>query len=301
MDNEVKNEVKILENLAPEKVFSDGGASEILSAIREKALNFEADVLTKQGRDKIASQAYSVSKSKKFLEKAATELKSDWKKKTDVVNSELRAVKTTLDDLRDEVRQPLTEYEKKQEEEEAKAEAKRLAIIKEEEDRAAKAEEDRLQKIYEDQEKIRIKQEEAQTKIDKANEELERKQAEAQAKIDAENQKIEDEKRKIQDEKDAIEQAKIDEENKKIEIENAKQQAIEDERQKVAEEKRVAEELAEDKRIKEEKAKSKKKHIDKIESEAIDDIQGAYSVAESLEDVLSAIKLNQIRHITINY
>lgn len=184
---EEKKEVKILENLSPVDVFKEGGANDILKAIREKALDFEPDTSTDKGRKEIASRSHSVSKSKVFLEKSALALKSEWKKKTDSVNLELRTVKTTLDDLRDEIRKPLTDYENEQKRIIAeKAEAKREEERKEAE---AQAEKQRL--------------------IDEENARIKAEQEEAQRKIDEDKAKVEEEKRLIRVEQDRLAQEAI--------------------------------------------------------------------------------------------
>jgi len=108
-------EKKVATRKEIENLFSqENGLKPILKTIEEMAYNFSYDLDTKEGREKIASQAYAVSRTKTFLDNVGKELTSEWRDKTAKVNSGRNEVKKFLDDLKDNIRKPLTELEEKE-------------------------------------------------------------------------------------------------------------------------------------------------------------------------------------------
>ena len=91
----------------------DGGINSIIEQIttqaREKARNLDAE--TPKGRKELASIAYSVSKTKTWLDEQGKNLVSEAKSKIKVVDNERKAVRDQLDLLRDEIRKPVTDFE----------------------------------------------------------------------------------------------------------------------------------------------------------------------------------------------
>ena len=91
----------------------DGGINSIIEQIttqaREKARNLDAE--TQKGRKELASIAYSVSKTKTWLDEQGKNLVSEAKSKIKVVDNERKAVRDQLDLLRDEIRKPVTDFE----------------------------------------------------------------------------------------------------------------------------------------------------------------------------------------------
>lgn len=121
------NEVSITENINPVEVFKTGGTDEILTKIREQALSFVPDVSTAKGRQSIASVANRVARSKTTLDKAGKELVAGIKAQSKSIDAERKKMRDTLDDLKEEVRKPLTDWEDaKKAKEEAEAEKLRL-------------------------------------------------------------------------------------------------------------------------------------------------------------------------------
>jgi len=131
------------------------------------------DTTTGVGRAKIASDAHAVSKVKVRFEALGKSLVSDWKAMSKVVDGGRKTVRDFCDDLRDEIRDPLTQYEagvKKAKEEAARLkeindahpaaildaqEFDRLAqeakVEKERVAKEAREERDRLQKKHDDE------------------------------------------------------------------------------------------------------------------------------------------------------
>lgn len=98
--------------LTPEAVFVQaGGADAVLAAIEAEVRAFTADISTKDGRSAVASIAHKVARSKTALDDMGKELVSDWKSQSTIVDRERKRLRDRLDEIKDEVRRPLTEWE----------------------------------------------------------------------------------------------------------------------------------------------------------------------------------------------
>lgn len=105
------------------EVFSkENGLSPYLEKIREEIDAFNPDISTKSGRDKIASIAHKVARSKTALDSMGKELVAELKEVPKKIDAERKRMRDLLDSWKDEVRQPLTEWEQ--------AETERVASIK---------------------------------------------------------------------------------------------------------------------------------------------------------------------------
>lgn len=100
-----------LEKVNAVQIFSEGGLDKLLDDIRNEAISHVPDLKTDKGRKAIASMSAKVSKSKTYLDGLGKELVSGWKNKAKVVDNERKKMRETLDDLRDKVRKPLTDWE----------------------------------------------------------------------------------------------------------------------------------------------------------------------------------------------
>lgn len=105
------SELIVKENFVPTQVFTEDGIDPLLIAIRAEVDKFVPDMTTNKGRDEIRSMARKVVKSKTYLEEKALELTADWAKKKKIVDASRSKFKKELDALRDEVRDPLTQWE----------------------------------------------------------------------------------------------------------------------------------------------------------------------------------------------
>jgi len=108
---ETGTELVTQEALTPAIVFAPGGVDPLLAEIASKARSHCADVSTAKGRKEIASIAHKVARSKTLLDGMGKDLVAEWKAKASAVDEERRKIRTFLDELKDEVRRPLTEYE----------------------------------------------------------------------------------------------------------------------------------------------------------------------------------------------
>lgn len=100
------------ENLNAVEVYS-GGIDKILKSIQTVALAEVRDVSTVMGRKNIKSLAHKVARSKTFLDEMGESLIEEARKKVSTINAERKKVRDTLDNLKEEILAPVTEYENK--------------------------------------------------------------------------------------------------------------------------------------------------------------------------------------------
>lgn len=90
------------------------GADKLLAMVRAKVDAFKADlpdVNTVSGRKQIASFAFKIAKSKTAIEEVGAELAKEAKELPKRIDANRKYIKDTLDAWRDEVRQPVTDWE----------------------------------------------------------------------------------------------------------------------------------------------------------------------------------------------
>lgn len=101
--------ISISEDQAP-ALYVENGLDQFLDAIRH-SVNEVPDLSTKKGRDRIASLAAQVSRSKTAVEKPGRDYLKRLKEQPKIIEAELRRFTTECDRIRDETRRPLTEWE----------------------------------------------------------------------------------------------------------------------------------------------------------------------------------------------
>jgi len=111
----VENELIVVEELNAIDVFSKGGVDEILQKIKEQVASVVPDVETIKGRKEIASIAHKVARSKTALDDLGKSLVAERKKEIKKVDDERKKARDFLDELKAEVRQPLTDWEETEE------------------------------------------------------------------------------------------------------------------------------------------------------------------------------------------
>ncbi|EFG0142888.1 hypothetical protein BLY22_002522 [Escherichia coli] len=264
--------IEIKPDQAP-ALYVAGGLDAYLEQIRQ-AVNEVPDLSTKKGRDRVASLAAQVSRSKTAIEKPGREYLKRLKEAVRPAEAEIKRFVDACDELRDETRRPLTEWEAEQErikaEEAMNAMHAEALVMNEEFDRqrAAQIEADHEMALLmndafdRDREEQRLKAEQAQRErderlkqeaADKAKREAEerhkaeldaaaRREADEKARADAaERKRKEDADRAEREKQDAIaeEKRKAQEEADRI-----KREAEAKEKTRLAEEQRKAEEEA---------------------------------------------------------
>ncbi|HFK5645274.1 TPA: hypothetical protein ACG0AK_004059 [Enterobacter ludwigii] len=250
-----------------------GGLDAYLEQIRQ-AVNEVPDLSTNKGRDRVASLAAQVSRSKTAIEKPGREYLKRLKEAVRPAEAEIKRFVDACDELRDATRRPLTEWEAEQER--IKAEEAMNALhaealemnIKFDQELAAKFEADHemallMNKDFDrDREEQRRQAEQAQREheerikqeaADKAKREAEERH---KAELDAAARREADEKaradaaeRKRKEDVDRAEREKqeaIAEEKRKAqeEADRIKREAEAKEKARQAEEKRIADEQA---------------------------------------------------------
>lgn len=99
-----------------------------IEKMRKDALSIVPDLTTKKGRAEIASMAAKVARTKTYLDDAGKQLCDQERAKIDATLSAVlesrKMLRAALDDLRDEVRKPLTDWENAEAERKGKIEAR---------------------------------------------------------------------------------------------------------------------------------------------------------------------------------
>lgn len=169
-------------------IFRGAGLGQYFEHIRA-SVNEAPDLSTKKGRDRIASLAAQVSRSKTAVERPGREYLKSIKALPRLIETELREFADMCDLLRDEVRRPLTEWEAEQariEDERKAAEAAAALAVQVETDHEIALLMDR--EIDRQREEIRRAAEQAQREHEAriAREAAERAEADAAARVAAE-------------------------------------------------------------------------------------------------------------------
>lgn len=92
-------------------IYVAGGLQQFIDLVKGEVEGEVPDLKTRKGRERIASLAAKVSKSKTAVEKPGRDYLRRLKEMPKVVEAELRDFVTKMDALRDETRRPLTEWE----------------------------------------------------------------------------------------------------------------------------------------------------------------------------------------------
>ena len=102
----------VIEPTTAVDLFTEGqGVAELLADIRKQATSLVPDLSTAKGRKEIASIAFSVAKTKTYLDGFGKELTDKYKEIPKRIDANRKLIRDYLDALKDEVRAPLTQYE----------------------------------------------------------------------------------------------------------------------------------------------------------------------------------------------
>ena len=300
-----------------------GGLDAYLEQIRQ-AVNEVPDLSTKKGRDRVASLAAQVSRSKTAIEKPGREYLKRLKEAVRPAEAEIKRFVDACDELRDATRRPLTEWEAEQERIKAEeamnalhAEAlvmnenidlqraiqfeadHEMALLMNKDIDREREEQRRLAEQAQREHEERLKQEAAEQARRDAEEkhkaEIEaaaRREAEEKARAElAERQRIEAEQRAAREKLEAEARA-----------EREKAAAVEAERRRQQEAEAIR--LAEQKRIADEQAKREAdvKHRKAIGTDIVNALLSNTSLTrEQAIEVLTALKDGLIPRAKINY
>lgn len=319
MENEVivtSELIPIKKINVPELFSSTAAAKDMIAAITIEAKKHEPDLSTASSRKDIASNAYKVSQSKTYLEKLGKARSDQQKIESKRTDSIRKMIRDALDDLRDDVRSPLTQWEKDEEERKAKEAAEkqyrddwddalvendlfnRQKEIERKEAELARIEAERKQK--EEQERIEKERQEREKRIAEKAAEMARRKVEEAAK--KEQERIEREKKEAVDRAAEQERLRIEAEQKAKE---EKERAVKEAEEKMRlEQERIEREKTEKEAA--EKAERERKAKHKVHQKSVNNAALVcfvqYGVDEEIaKNVISLIAKGLIDYVTINY
>jgi len=114
MENNMSSQLLAIEDISEASapaIYVKGGLQRFIDAVQSEIGTEVPDTTTRKGRERIASLAAKVSKSKVAIEKPGRDYLKRLKEMPKIVEEELREFVRTMDALRDEVRAPLNEWE----------------------------------------------------------------------------------------------------------------------------------------------------------------------------------------------
>lgn len=305
--------------ITPSEVFIPNGLDSVIAGVKAKKAEFdkkEFDMGKESDRKKVASFAYQIARSKTFVDDKGKEYVAKLKKQTKEIDAERKRFRDILDELKDEVRQPVTEWE---EAEAARIEAERqhelflmdwdeaLAeddLFNREREMArkeaefAKAEEYR--KAKEETERMERERLETEARIKKeASEKAEREAAEKirlaeEARARAEEKAEEDRLLAEREAKEAAERA----EREMVEaVERAKAAAIE----QAMREKAEADRIAAEKKAEEDRRAANKRHQAHVNKKAMASLVSLGHSEETAKKLVIDIAQGRVEFVSVNY
>lgn len=304
-------------------LYRAGGLDAYLEQIRQ-AVNEVPDLTTKKGRDRVASLAAQVSRSKTAIEKPGREYLKRLKEAVRPAEAEIKRFVDACDELRDATRKPLTEWEAEQER--IKAEeamnvlhAEALAMNEEfdrqlaariesdhemallmndafEREQADKAAEAERQRIAHEEEIKRLAAAAAAREVEQRAQREREEAAHREAVLKAQAEQAERDRIAAEQKAEADKQAAVEAERRKAqeEADRIRQEAEQREQARLAEEKRKADEQA--------RREADVKHRKAVGTEIVKALLANTSLTrDQAIEVLAAVKDGLIPHTGISY
>ncbi|HCU1220517.1 TPA: hypothetical protein OUG11_000776 [Klebsiella pneumoniae] len=304
-------------------LYRAGGLDAYLEQIRQ-AVNEVPDLTTKKGRDRVASLAAQVSRSKTAIEKPGREYLKRLKEAVRPAEAEIKRFVDACDELRDATRRPLTEWEAEQERIKAEeamsalhAEALAMneefdrqlaariesdhemallmndAFDREQADKAAEAE---RQRIAHEEEIKRLAAAAAAREVEQRAQREREEAAHREAMLKAQAEQAERDRIAAEQKAEADKQAAIEAERRKAqeEADRIRREAEQREQARLAEEKRKADEQA--------RREADVKHRKAVGTEIVKALMANTSLTrDQAIEVLTAVKDGRIPHTGISY
>lgn len=304
-------------------LYRAGGLDAYLEQIRQ-AVNEVPDLTTKKGRDRVASLAAQVSRSKTAIEKPGREYLKRLKEAVRPAEAEIKRFVDACDELRDATRKPLTEWEAEQERIKAEeamnalhAEALAMneefdrllaariesdhemallmndAFDREQADKAAEAE---RQRIAHEEEIKRLAAAAAAREVEQRAQREREEAAHREAVLKAQAEQAERDRIEAMQKAEADKQAAIEAERRKAqeEADRIRREAEQREQARLAEEKRKADEQA--------RREADVKHRKAVGTEIVKALLANTSLTrDQAIEVLTAVKDDRIPHTGISY
>ncbi|MBD0019708.1 hypothetical protein [Klebsiella pneumoniae] len=296
----------------------------LIEAIEKEARSLVPDVTTKKGRDAIASMAHKVARSKTYIDNAGKDLVAELKALPKQIDESRRVVRERLDALKDEVRQPLTEWEAEQERikaEEAMNEMHAEALVMNEEfdrqlaariesdhemallmndtfdrEQADKAAEAERQRIAHEEEIKRLAAAAAAREVEQRAQREREEAAHREAVLKAQAEQAERDRIAAEQKAEADKKAAVEAERRKAqeEADRIRREAEQREQARLAEEKRKADEQA--------RREADVKHRKAVGTEIVKALLANTSLTrDQAIEVLTAVKYGRIPHTGISY
>lgn len=112
---DTEKQLIVLEKSSALEVFTTTSKLEqLINEVKRQVESLVADVDTAEGRKDIASLAYQVARTKTYLDGIGKDLVTEYKELPKRIDAGRKYARDTLDGLKDQVRQPLDEWEAKQ-------------------------------------------------------------------------------------------------------------------------------------------------------------------------------------------
>ncbi|MCM5906153.1 hypothetical protein ACSGEQ_01460 [Klebsiella pneumoniae] len=304
-------------------LYRAGGLDAYLEQIRQ-AVNEVPDLTTKKGRDRVASLAAQVSRSKTAIEKPGREYLKRLKEAVRPAEAEIKRFVDACDELRDATRRPLTEWEAEQERIKAEEAMRALhvealamnedfdrqlaariesdhemallmndAFDREQADKAAEAE---RQRIAHEEEIKRLAAAAAAREVEQRAQREREEAANREAVLKAQAEQAERDRIAAEQKAEADKQAAIEAERRKAqeEADRIRREAELREQARLAEEKRKADEQA--------RREADVKHRKAVGTEIVKALLANTSLTrDQAIEVLTAVKDGRIPHTGISY
>ncbi|HFT4305647.1 TPA: hypothetical protein ACHT7L_003949 [Klebsiella quasipneumoniae] len=304
-------------------LYRAGGLDAYLEQIRQ-AVNEVPDLTTKKGRDRVASLAAQVSRSKTAIEKPGREYLKRLKEAVRPAEAEIKRFVDACDELRDATRRPLTEWEAEQERIKAEEAMNALhvealamnedfdrqmaariesdhemallmndAFDREQADKAAEAE---RQRIAHEEEIKRLAAAAAAREVEQRAQREREEAAHREAVLKAQAEQAERDRIAAEQKAEADKQAAIEAERRKAqeEADRIRREAEQREKARLAEEKRKADEQA--------RREADVKHRKAVGTEIVKALLANTSLTrDQAIEVLTAVKDGRIPHTGISY
>ncbi|EOE8056221.1 hypothetical protein ACKUPF_005028 [Klebsiella pneumoniae] len=304
-------------------LYRAGGLDAYLEQIRQ-AVNEVPDLTTKKGRDRVASLAAQVSRSKTAIEKPGREYLKRLKEAVRPAEAEIKRFVDACDELRDATRKPLTEWEAEQERIKAEeamnalhAEALAMneefdrqlaariesdhemallmndAFDREQADKAAEAE---RQRIAHEEEIKRLAAAAAAREVEQRAQREREEAAHREAVLKAQAEQAERDRIAAEQKAEADKRAAVEAERRKAqeEADRIRREAEQREQARLAEEKRKADEQA--------RREADVKHRKTVGTDIVKALVANTSITrDQAIEVLTAIKDGNIPHTGISY
>lgn len=304
-------------------LYRAGGLDAYLEQIRQ-AVNEVPDLTTKKGRDRVASLAAQVSRSKTAIEKPGREYLKRLKEAVRPAEAEIKRFVDACDELRDATRKPLTEWEAEQERIKAEEAMNALhvealamnedfdrqlaariesdhemallmndAFDREQADKAAEAE---RQRIAHEEEIKRLAAAAAAREVEQRAQREREEAANREAVLKAQAEQAERDRIAAEQKAEADKQAAIEAERRKAqeEADRIRREAEQREQARLAEEKRKADEQA--------RREADVKHRKFVGTEIVKALVANTSITrDQAIEVLTAVKDGRIPHTGISY